>query len=143
MKTQHSAGQASKTKGVMKKYILLIDDDKDELEIFSEALDEIKVQMSCIQSTSATAALSLLNYLVPDCIFLDIKMPGMNGFECLEEIKKIESLSDVPVILYSNWVTEETSEKAIEAGAAACIKKPDEINALAKVLEGIFLSTFN
>src|SRR3954471_22769919 len=130
-----------KIKRGMKKYILLIDDDEDELEIFSEALEEIKMPMSCIQSRSAMAAMSLLDYLVPDCIFLDLNMPGMNGLVCLEEIKKIKSLSDVPVILYSNWITEETSKKAIGAGAAGCIKKPNEISSLAETLEQIFSST--
>src|SRR5690349_18486741 len=122
----------------MKNYILLIDDDEDEMEIFSEALDEINKPMSCIQSTSATAAMSVLDYMVPDYIFLDLSMPGINGLRCLEEIKKIKNLSKVPVILYSNFINEDTSQKAIELGAAACIKKPQKVSELAEILNEIF-----
>jgi len=122
----------------MQKYILLIDDDEDEMDIFSEALDEIQNPMSCIQSTSASAAMSVLNYLIPDFIFLDLNMPGINGLRCLEEIRKVKNLTDVPVILYSNFVNEDTFKKAIEAGAAACIKKPKKIDTLAEILKEIF-----
>jgi DNA-binding NtrC family response regulator len=122
----------------MQKYILLIDDDKDEMDIISEALDEIDKPMSCIQSTSASAAMNVLNYLTPGYIFLDLNMPDINGLKCLEEIRKIKNLVSVPVILYSNFINEDTFKKAIEAGAAACIKKPRKIDALAEILKGIF-----
>ena len=118
--------------------ILLIDDDEEEMELFSEALGEINKSMSCIQSTSASAALNLLNNLAPNYIFLDVDMPCINGFKCLEEIKKMKGLCSVPVIMYSNWPTEETFDKAMKAGAAACIKKPMTVQALAKILEEIF-----
>jgi len=122
----------------MKKCILLIDDDADELEIFSEALAEINRPMSCIHSQGAAAALTVLNIVKPDYIFLDVNMPGINGFKCLEEMKKIRSLSDVPIIFYSNWITDDIYKKAIEAGASACIKKPKTVDTLAQILKGIF-----
>lgn len=122
----------------MNKYILLIDDDEEELEIFSEALNEIKTPMSCIQSRSATAAMNVLGYLMPDYIFLDLNMPGIDGLKCLDEIKKTRELYNVPVILYSHTITHETSEKAFEAGAAACIKKPSTVHTLAGILQEIF-----
>ena len=97
-----------------------------------------KKQMSCIQSTSASAAINVLNNLIPAYIFLDLNMPGINGLKCLEEIKKIKNLVDVPVILYSNFISEDTFKKAIEEGAAACIKKPKTVSTLAEILKGIF-----
>ena len=71
--------------------------------------------MSCIQSRSATAAISLLGYLAPDYIFLDLNMPGMDGLKCLDEIKKTKELHNVPVILYSHCITDDTYKKAFEA----------------------------
>jgi len=122
----------------MNKYILLIDDDEEELEIFSEALNEIKTPMSCIQSRSGAGAMSLLSYLMPDYIFLDLNMPGMDGMKCLDEIKKTKELYNVPVILYSHTINDETYKRAFEAGATACIKKPSTIHTLAEILQEIF-----
>jgi len=122
----------------MRKYILLIDDDEEELQIFSEALGEIQKPMSCVQSRTSSAALSLLSYMVPDYIFLDINFAGIDGFECLEEIKKMEIIDKVPAILYSNWVDGEIQKKAIEKGASACIKKPNTLTALAEILKEVF-----
>lgn len=122
----------------MKKFILLIDDDEDEIEIFSAALDDINNQMDCIQSLSAAAALSVLNYLTPDFIFLDFDMPGVDGLKCLEEIKKIKNLRNVPVTLYSNFLDEDIFKKAAEAGAAACIQKPRKVSELTQILTEMF-----
>jgi len=122
----------------MNKYILLIDDDEEELEIFSEALNEIKKPMSCIQSRSGASAISLLSYLMLDYIFLDLNMPEMDGLKCLDEIKKTKEPYNVPVILYSHTITDETYKRAFEAGAAACIKKPATVHTLAEILQEIF-----
>lgn len=122
----------------MKKCILLIDDDPDELDIFSDALEKIKKPLVCIQARGARAAKSLLNYLLPDYIFLDVNMPEINGLEFLEEIKEINALKEVPVILYSNFIDETVVNKALVAGAAACVKKPRKVSTMAKMLDGIF-----
>jgi CheY-like chemotaxis protein len=122
----------------MKKYILLIDDDPDEVDIFSEALREIKKPLACVQASSAKSALNLLNYLIPDYIFLDVNMPGINGLKCLDEIRKIKSIRNIPVILYSNFIDDESVAKALAAGAAACLKKPNQIKNLVEMLDGIF-----
>jgi CheY-like chemotaxis protein len=122
----------------MNRYILLIDDDEDEMQIFSEALDEINKPMSCIQSTSASAAMAVLTYLIPDYIFLDLNMPGINGLKCLEQIRKIKNLDDVPVILCSTFLNEDIQKKAMISGATACIKKPRKVSTLTEILKGIF-----
>jgi CheY-like chemotaxis protein len=66
----------------MDRCILLIDDDPDELDIFSEALAEIEKSIVCIQARSARASMNLLKSLLPDYIFLDINMPEINGLKC-------------------------------------------------------------
>ena len=119
----------------MDRCILLIDDDPDELDIFSDALAEIKKSIVCIQARGASAAMNLLNTLSPDYIFLDINMPEINGLKCLEEIKKVTTLDNVPVILYSNFIDEATVTKALAIGASVCIKKPRKICKLAEILD--------
>ena len=57
----------------MEKCILLIDDDEDELKIFTEALHDIGGQFHCVLVQSSEAALHLLGSFVPDFIFIDLK----------------------------------------------------------------------
>lgn len=121
----------------MNKQILLIDDDEDEQNIFNEALDKAQLTCKCICASSAKKGIELLNTLIPDYIFLDINMPGMNGLECLMEIKKQKSLKPIPVIMYSTGVNDELTYAAIKLGATACIKKEYSIKDLADTLRQI------
>lgn len=130
------------------KTILLIDDDNDELEIFNLALNEEQIAYICSYAKNAKEALKALNMIVPDFIFLDINMPGIDGIDCLAQIKKINTLQHIPVIIYSTYMDDMVCKKAIELGAAACVQKPDEISGLRKILKRIliknsFVSEYN
>jgi CheY-like chemotaxis protein len=122
----------------MDQCILLIDDDPDEIDIFSEALAEIERSIVCIQARGASAAMNLLATLLPDYIFLDVNMPDINGLKCLEKIKKVRALKDIPIILYSNFIDENIVTKALSIGASTCVKKPKKVKSLAEILDGIF-----
>ncbi|HTE26919.1 response regulator [Flavitalea sp.] len=121
----------------MEKMILLVDDDEDEFELFIEALHETHFTCDCIFAKTAEQALNLLCYTVPDTIFLDYNMPKINGLKCLTKIKQITNLKDVPVILYSNAITDELSKIAISLGATLCIKKPNKFNTLVEILHQV------
>jgi CheY-like chemotaxis protein len=83
----------------------LVDDDVDDLEIFTLAVEDLRINVNCVTAADGIDALEKLRNdeaFVPDFIFLDLNMPRMNGKQCLLEIKKIERLSSTPVIIYSN-----------------------------------------
>jgi CheY-like chemotaxis protein len=118
-------------------HILLIDDDPDEWDIFNEALQEVCEKCKCTYADGALDGLNMLRFIRPDVIFLDINMSKVNGFECLERIRKIDTFSAVPVVIYSNGIQEETFKMAIKMGAVACIRKPSAIPDLVKVLDHV------
>jgi DNA-binding NtrC family response regulator len=72
----------------MKKHILLIDDDRDELTIFMDALADVPGSFKCTYASSASQGLQMLQYLHPDFIFIDYNLPPTNGLRLLSEIKK-------------------------------------------------------
>jgi CheY-like chemotaxis protein len=117
--------------------ILLIDDDPEELDIFTEALHGIRPDINCLYSHGAEAAINLLRHNHPDMIFIDINMPKINGFECLLKIKQIPEAQSIDVFLYSNYIDETLCKEAIVKGAKDCIKKPISISLLRKMLERI------
>jgi DNA-binding NtrC family response regulator len=121
----------------MTKEILLIDDDADELEVFTEALHSVDKNIQCSQAKDLGEALDFLSYSSPAYIFIDYNMPKVNGLECVIEIKKIEKLENSKIILYSNYITEEMNQRAISLGAYKCVKKPSMINVLIKNLKEI------
>ncbi len=124
----------------LSKNIYLADDDEDDRLFFQDALLEV-----CEESnlTMATNGVELMNMLyrppapMPDVIFLDLNMPAKNGFECLEEIKKNESLKNLPVIIFSTTVQEDAVNKVYKGGANFYIRKPDNFNQLKKALKKV------
>lgn len=71
---------------------------------------------------------------VPDYIFLDLNMPLMTGKECLQQIRKLPRLSDVPVIIYSTSASQRDIQDSMELGASTFITKPPQIAVLADKL---------
>src|SRR5678815_1926707 len=99
----------------MTKEILLIDDDADELEVFSEALRSVDKNIQCSQARDLNEALEFLTYSSPAYIFIDYNMPKINGLEVVSEIKKIEKLANsriVPVS-YTHLRAHETPEHLV------------------------------
>jgi DNA-binding NtrC family response regulator len=117
--------------------ILLIDDDADELEVFSQALHSIDKTIKCTHAKDLGEALEFLHDSSPGYIFIDFNMPKTNGLKCLAEIKKLKNLEKSKIVLYSNYIDDEMSHRAIEMGAFKCVKKPNMINLLARRLKEI------
>jgi CheY-like chemotaxis protein len=84
----------------MYRKILLIDDDEDEQFFFMEALKEIDAPVTFFFAPTADEGIKLLKFLLPDIVFIDINMPVINGFDCLEIIKTDSSINKIPIIIY-------------------------------------------
>ncbi|MEO8174372.1 MAG: response regulator [Sediminibacterium sp.] len=121
----------------MSQTFLLADDDTDDVELFQAALNDID---TTIHFEKALNGLQLLNRLLeqsatrPDIIFLDVNMPVMNGWKCLEAMKQQEELQDIPVIIYSTSDQQNEEQRAKELGALCYIKKPENYTRLKSIL---------
>jgi CheY-like chemotaxis protein len=119
--------------------ILLIDDDIDDHEIFSAAVESVPGKFAYSACSSATKALEQLidDLLKPDLIFLDLNMPVMNGQEFLTAVKSNEKLKDIPVIIFSTSSNRETIRVTKELGAKDFITKPDKFDSLVLLLQSV------
>ena len=126
----------------------LIDDDKDEYDIFSIALKQLPRQVSCVYASDCREALEKIDSdpsFIPDFIFIDINMPRLNGVQCLEEVKKIERLKDVPIYMYSTSASDSIVQQCKELGATDYIVKPISITDIQQTILSILsqLETIN
>ena len=108
------------------KLILLADDDADDCMFFENAIEELSVPAKIVTVHDGEAAMEWLTNtkILPDVIFLDINMPCKNGAECLEEIKAIEHLQNIPIVVISTSLENDIIESLHKNGALFYIRKP-------------------
>ena len=122
------------------KQILLIDDDRDDAELFKEALSEINSSIGFEHYDDSKLVLQNLlekQTNLPDLIFLDINMPIISGWQFLAEFKKREHLKDIPVIMFTTSSQPKEREMAKELGAAGFVTKPNEYKTLKELLTSV------
>src|SRR5207302_9453827 len=103
----------------MVKRFLLVDDDTDDRELFSEALVSVDPVIICDLAADAEEALKKLDKKEgpPDLIFLDINLPVMTGWQFLSNLKSTEAYKDIPVIMYSTSNNQRDKDIAKDLGA--------------------------
>ncbi|TDO71376.1 response regulator receiver domain-containing protein [Flavobacterium chryseum] len=118
--------------------LLLADDDEDDCAFFREALDDLSLPVSLVTVNDGVQLMEFLesntSENLPDILFLDLNMPRKNGVECLTEIKQIEDLKDLPVIIFSTSLDMKIVDQMYEKGAIYYIRKPGDFSKLKKVI---------
>ncbi|MGZ5135726.1 MAG: response regulator [Flavitalea sp.] len=107
-------------------YVLLIDDDTDDLEMLSEALQGKGIRTSSFESgKQAVLYLNKLSEIndLPGMIIMDYNMPENNGQEILILLKKELVTRNIPVIMYSTGLSVASSKQLEELGALHCFAK--------------------
>jgi CheY-like chemotaxis protein len=119
--------------------ILIVDDDRDDREIFCEVLKELIPTVNCIAHENGDEALKFLreSQTAFDYIFLDVFLAGMNGTECLLKLKSIRSVQEVPVIMYSGMNDPNQVDACKALGAANFICKPSSMEELRHILASL------
>ncbi len=115
----------------MAEKVLIVDDDKDFLEVMSERLIARGIEVST--SETAEDALKRIDKELFDVIILDLQMPGINGIDALKQIK--EKHEALQVIMLTGHATVEKGVEAIKLGAMDFIEKPADIDTLSKKIK--------
>lgn len=106
--------------------LLIIDDDPDTCYLFKIILE--KEGYRVLTTTDASRGLRLIKEKSPEIVFLDIKMPRVNGIELLRRIRKIKK--GLIVIMLTGYATLDTARKAMELGAYDYVTKPFDLEAI-------------
>lgn len=102
--------------------VLIIDDNKKSACILSEFLIDEGYSTQLVHS--GAKAITSCEHCPPDLVILEIHLPDMDGFELFQQIKKISSMTDVPVIFLTAMSELADKVKAFKMGAADFITKP-------------------
>ena len=112
--------------------VLLVDDEEDYVRTMAERMD-----MRDLQSTVALSgeeALQLLDTDPPDVIVLDLRMPGMQGMEVLERVKRDHP--HIQVIILTGHGGEKEEREARRLGAFEYVQKPADLGTLVGTIQG-------
>lgn len=115
--------------------VLVVDDDDFVREWISEEIKARHPDFEILQASDGFAAGELLTASKPEVIVLDLRMPGMDGFEICARIKSRESTKDITVIAITAYPSKDSEQRILEAGAKAYFTKPLDIDALLAELE--------
>ena len=116
--------------------IFYTDDDEDDLSIFSDAVELLSQQVDLQTYSGGEKLLNAVNYLPrPNLIFLDLNMPGKNGFDVLHELKGSEENKDIPVVIFSTSNEPGIIAKCLALGANYFITKPVLMKDIIKSIE--------
>jgi two-component system alkaline phosphatase synthesis response regulator PhoP len=110
--------------GLMKKNILVVDDEKDIIDLLSYNL--IKEGFTVITARNGREALERVKQK-PDLIILDIMMPEINGLQVIQELKRDKKTASIPVLLLTAKGSETDEIVGLEVGADDYIIKPVKI----------------
>jgi two-component system LytT family response regulator len=111
---------------------ILIDDEQDAIESLTWEIKNFCTGLEIIDSfTNPEEAIYAINYLKPDCVFLDIEMPEMDGFQLLSQLK-FRDFDLVITTAYDNYAMQAFKESAIDY-----LLKPIDSDDLQKVIKKI------
>jgi CheY-like chemotaxis protein len=121
----------------------LADDDRDDTDLFGEALKKIDNGIVLHTAANGKELLEKLHTtpVKPEIIFLDINMPELDGWESLRTLKNNENLREIPVVMYSTSAAFLDGNRAIKAGAVCYLEKPFSFIKLKDFLQEVTMSS--
>ena len=105
-----------------KKKILVVDDNEDNREIFAFRLEQLGFEV--LVASNGKEAIETASQAKPDLIFMDLRMPVMDGWEATRALRQTEWGKDLPVVAVTGHAMEEDRRKALTAGCNESIPKP-------------------
>jgi twitching motility two-component system response regulator PilH len=102
--------------------VLIIDDSPTELHLFQSMLE--KAGFETLVADSGEEGLKAARTTHPDCILMDVVMPGMNGFQATRQLTKDPMTASIPVIMITNKDQETDKIWGMRQGAVEYLVKP-------------------
>ena len=106
----------------MRRKILVVEDDADQLELVRLTLE--KAGFAIGTAANGSDALVKTHSISPDLIILDLMLPGLNGFDICETLRKNPATASVPIIMLTGLCSQFGRLAGLESGASDFLTKP-------------------
>lgn len=106
--------------------ILVVEDESDSREMIHDIL--VFHGIDAVTAPTAEDALDVLQNITPHLILVDLALPGMDGWELLNELRESASLQHIPRVAITAFHSASVAQHAITAGFNAYIPKPIDAN---------------
>jgi CheY-like chemotaxis protein len=111
---------------------LIIDDNRQMAETLAQIVRLLGVEADV--AYGARTGMMKLQQAIPDVVFLDVNMPGVDGFEVMAYFRRLPQLKDVPVIVITSDDQPETAQKARDTGVLKLLVKPPSVESIENAL---------
>jgi CheY-like chemotaxis protein len=122
--------------------VLIIDDSDFDRKMIRRAIASNSTDIEFTELSSGLMAAELMSSETPSLAIVDIRMPGMDGFDVLESIRSLPTFGDVPVLMISGSEQPKDREMAATRGASGYYVKPPsaaEYNSLGQEICDLYL----
>lgn len=115
------------------KSVLVVDDEEIITSLVSTILT--KAGYEVYTCNTGEEALKLASEKGPDLILMDIKMPGLSGYEVTSTLKKDQALANIPVVFLTGKTPDEDAGQSFKSGGATLLRKPIDSQQLKDVVQ--------
>ena len=112
--------------------LLVVDDNPDNRLLLRMLLKSLSV--SVFEANNGATAMSVLDDRTPDVILMDLRMPGMTGYEVFDRIREVDRLKSVPVVAVTASAFSHEQKACLDHGFDAFISKPIDADELLRVV---------
>lgn len=118
--------------------ILIVEDNALNLELVTDLLTQAGYPVQ--QARSAEEGLRLARSQPPDLILMDLRLPGMDGYAALRQLRADSQTSGVPVVALTAQAMKGDQESAMKAGFDGYIPKPIDTRTFGRTIAGLLQS---
>ena len=115
--------------------VLVVDDYQDAREMYTQYLQASGFRVA--EARTGTEAVRVARELLPDCILMDLALPGIDGWEATRQLKAAAETRAIPVIALTAHAMSGDREKAIAAGCDDFDTKPVDLPRLLEKIEAL------
>ncbi len=121
------------------KRVVIVDDEKSVSRMLAKMLQEAHPEWEIMEASSGFIAGTMIATYKPDVVILDLRMPGMDGFEVCKRIKSHDETKQIAVIAMTAHSSKENVQEILACGAMACLPKPLDLQQLLQRVEACMI----
>jgi len=115
--------------------VLVVDDEPAVAKLVARAIRNAHADFEVVEANDGFRAGTVVATLRPDVVILDLRMPGMDGFEVCKLIQAHDRTKHAQIIAMTAYPSPENEARILECGARCCLPKPLDFDLLLKEID--------